>query len=90
METKKKKETKSFYFDFVLYFFELSTVLPKYEEANTDELPHFEDPPEYENALHVKFYTFFVYRETKFKRALRVHFLAHFTKKLLPLSHTES
>jgi hypothetical protein len=32
---------------------ELSTVLPKYEEANTDKLNHFDEPPKYENALQV-------------------------------------
>ena len=30
-----------------------------------------------------------IFREAKFKRALRVYFLTHFTKKLLPLSHTQ-
>ena len=35
-------------------------------------------------------FSFFQIRETKFNRALKVHFLSHFYKKLLPLSHTES
>ena len=31
-----------------------------------------------------------LFREAKFKRVLRSHFLTHITKKLLPLFHTES